>query len=125
MMLQGRMIPCQSREALVTVMSYRNGIMDGCLQHPRLDRKVNIQSLSQLMMTLNSLLDLEDCPRCPLPLVMAGGDSGACMAVFRIQILFREHYTWQGRLIWQNEAQEAVFHSALELMQLIDEILED
>ena len=59
MMLQGRMIPCQSREALVTVMSYRNGIMDGCLQHPRLDRKVNIQSLSQLMMTLNSLLDLE------------------------------------------------------------------
>lgn len=123
MMLQGKMVPCQSREALVTVMSYRSGIMDGCLQHPRLDRKINIQSLSQLMMTLNSLLDLEDCPRCPLPLVKAQEDHKDCIAVFRIQILFREHYTWQGRLIWQDEEQETVFHSALELMLLIDEIL--
>ena len=122
-MLQGRMVPCQSREALVTIMSYRNGIMDGCLQHPRLDRKVNIQSLSQLMMTLNSLLDLEDCPRCPLPLVMAQGDSRTCMAVFRIQILFREHYTWQGRLIWKDRNQEIVFHSAIELIQMLDELL--
>ena len=45
------------------------------------------------------------------------------MAAFRIQILFREHYTWQGRLIWQDEDIETVFHSSIELMQLIDEIL--
>ena len=56
------MLPCQSREAFVTVTSYRGGIMDGYLRHPRLEGKINIQSLSQLMMTLNSLLDLEDCP---------------------------------------------------------------
>ena len=48
MMLQGKMIPCQSREALVTVSSYRNGIVDGYLQHPRLNEKVNIESLTQL-----------------------------------------------------------------------------
>lgn len=123
MTLQGKMVPCQSREALVTVMSYRSGILDGCLQHPRLDRKINIQSLSQLIMTLDSLLDLEDCPGCPLPLVRAQEGGKDYIALFRIQILFREHYTWQGRLIWQDEGQEAVFHSALELMLLIDEIL--
>ena len=49
-----------------------------------------------------------------------GGDR---KAVFRIQILFREHYTWQGKLVWQDENQEAVFRSVLELIQLIDEIL--
>lgn len=43
--------------------------------------------------------------------------------MFRIQILFREHYTWQGKLVWQNERQEYVFHSAIELLQLLDEIL--
>ena len=48
---------------------------------------------------------------------------GKHIAVFRIQILFRDHYTWQGRLIWQDEETETVFHSCLELMQLIDEIL--
>lgn len=122
-MLRGKMIPCQSREALVTVSSYCNGNMNGCLRHPRLDGKVNIQSLSQLILTLNSSLDLEDCPDCPLPFIL--GDSGgeAYMAVFRIQILFREHYTWQGKLIWQDENIETVFHSCIELMQLIDEIL--
>lgn len=123
MKLRGKMIPCQSREALVTVMSYRGGIIDGCLQHPRLDQKVNITSLSQLILTLNSLLDQEDCPRCPMPLVKGEERDGKHMAVFRIQILFREHYTWQGRLIWQDEETETVFHSCLELMQLIDEIL--
>ena len=66
---------------------------------------------------------LEDCPGCPLPLVRGDGDAGTHMAAFRIQILFREHYTWQGRLIWQDEDIETVFYSSIELMQLIDEIL--
>jgi len=69
MMLQGKMIPCQSREALVTVSSYRNGIVDGYLQHPRLNEKVNIESLTQLFLVMNDLLDLEACPNSPLPLV--------------------------------------------------------
>ena len=124
MMLREKRLPCQSREAFVTVTSYRGGIMDGYLRHPRLEGKINIQSLSQLMMTLNSLLDLEDCPGQPLPLVMAD-DSEAHMAIFRIQILFREHYTWQGKLVWQDADKETVFHSCIELMQLIDEILEE
>ena len=38
-------------------------------------------------------------------------------------ILFQEHYTWQGRLIWLNENQEAAFRSAIELLKLLDEIL--
>lgn len=123
MMLREKMIPCHSREALVTVLSYRNGIVDGYLQHPRLQQKVDIQSLAQLLLVLNDLLDLEDCPNSPLPFVSQEEMGGNQMAVFRIQILFREHYTWQGKLIWQNENQEAIFHSAIELMQLLDDIL--
>ena len=66
-MLRGRMIPCQSREAVVTVLSYRNGIMDGYLQHPRLDGKEKKQSLSQMLQLLNALPDLENCPNPLLP----------------------------------------------------------
>lgn len=122
-MLRGNMIPCQSREAVVTVMSYRNGIMNGYLQHPRLDKSEKIFSLSQLIVLLNSLLDLEGCPNNPMPFVspVQGGEDS--IAVFRIQILFREHHTWQGKLIWQDENQEVVFHSGIELIQLFDEIL--
>ena len=123
MMMWERMAPCQGREAVVTVMSYSNGVMDGYLQHPRLDKEEKLYSLSQMVLLLNSLLDLEGCPKSPLPFVSPVSREPDSIAVFRIQILFREHYTWQGRLIWQNEDQEAVFHSSIELLQLFDEIL--
>ncbi len=123
MVLREKMLPCQSREAMVTVLSYHNGIMDGYLQHPRLGEKEKVESLSQMILLLNSLLDMENCLDSPLPLVQPVCRSVKSIVVFCIQILFREHYTWQGRLIWQNGRQEYVFHSAIELIQLVDEIL--
>ena len=123
MMISGKMTPCQSREAVITVLSYCNGTMDGYLQHPRLEGKEKLYSLSQMMLLLNSLLELEDCPNHPLPFVIPINDALEWKAVFRVQILFREHHTWQGKLIWQDEDQEAVFHSCLELLQIFDEVL--
>ncbi len=122
MVLRERMFPCQSREAVVTVQTYHNGIMDGYLQHPRLAGREKIQSLSQMILLLNSLIDLEDCPGSLLPLVPVDCSVKEA-SVFRIQILFREHYTWQGRLIWSAENLEVIFHSAIELIQLFDEML--
>lgn len=122
MLLRDKMFPCQSREAVVTIHDYHNGIMNGYLQHPRLAGREKVQSLSQMVLLLNSLIDLEDCPNPSLSLVPLE-ETKEKKTVFRIQILFREHYTWQGRLIWQETNQEIVFHSAIELIQLIDEIL--
>ncbi|MCI8744628.1 MAG: hypothetical protein HFI25_02985, partial [Lachnospiraceae bacterium] len=82
-----------------------------------------LKSVSQLVLLLDSLLDLEGSMNSPLSLVPRERSQAESKAVFRVQILFREHYTWQGRLIWENENQEIVFHSAIELIQLLDEIL--
>lgn len=123
MKLCKKMFPCQSREAVVTILSYRNGIIEGYLQHPRLEKREKVYSLSQIVLLLNSLLNLEDCMSRPLPLVHQDCNGLESIAVFRIEILFREHYTWQGRLVWQDEEKETVFHSCIELLQLIDEIL--
>ena len=123
MMLREKRLPCQSREAVVTVRSYHKGILDGYLHHPRLDDREKIESLSQLLLLLNGLVDLEECINPPLPLVSPRLEEERNRAVFCIQILFREHSTWQGRLIWQDQKQEYVFHSAIELVQLLDEIL--
>lgn len=122
-MLRERMIPCQSREAVITVLFYQNGILEGYLQHPRLEKKEKLKSVSQLVLLLDSLLDLEGSLNSPLPLVTRECLGLENVNIFKIQILFREHYTWQGRLIWENENQEFVFHSAIELIQLLDEIL--
>ena len=84
------MLPCHSREAIVTVKTYKNGIMDGYLQHPRLKEKEKIQSLSQMVLFLDGLLGLEYCPDQPLPLICSENGSKEGIDVFRIQILFRE-----------------------------------
>lgn len=117
------MIPCNIRETVVTVISYKDGIMTGCIRHPRLDGKEEFHSLSQMILLLDGLMDLENCPNSPPPFVHPEHNSGEGRETFRIQILFREHYTWQGKLKWVSENREFVFHSALELMQLLDEIL--
>lgn len=122
-MLRENMSPCDSREAVIAIRSYENGMLDGWLQHPRLEKEEKLRSLSQMVLLLDGLLDLENCPGRPLPLIHSMCDDREETAVFRVQILFREHCTWQGKLIWQNENKEAVFRSVLELLQLLDEIL--
>lgn len=62
-MLQEKMLPCDSREAVVTVRTYEDGIMTGYLQHPRLKRKEEFYSISQMVLLLNRLLDLENFPK--------------------------------------------------------------
>ena len=117
------MSPCNSREAVVSIRSYKDGVIEGCLQHPRLEKKEELQSLSQMILLLDSLLDMDGGPGSPLPLIAPEGGKVESKAVFKLQILFREHYTWQGRLFWKDENKEMVFHSAIELIQLLDEIL--
>ena len=104
MMLRDKMYLCRSREAVVTVQAYHDGIMDGYLQHPRLAGRERVKSLSQMVLLLNSLIDMEDCPNLSLSPVPLREEKK--VTVFRIQILFREHYTWQGRLVWQKENRE-------------------
>ncbi len=122
-MIHRKLIPCRTMEALVAVTDYQEGVMTGILRHPWLDGPVFIRSMSQLILMLDSLLDLEECPEQPLPLVRPIPEEECAIATFQIQVLFREFCTWQGRLVWKEEQQEASFRSVLELMQILDEIL--
>ena len=119
-----KLIPCRTMEAIVVVTEYQDGVLRGILRHPRVDGPIPIHSLSHFILTMDSLLDLEGCPDSPLPLVRPIDEESA-IATFQIQVLFREHATWQGRLVWKDTQQEASFRSVLELMQLLDEILGD
>ena len=122
-MIHRKFVPCQTTEALLAVTEYQDGVMNGILRHPRAEKPIPIRSLSQFILIMDSLLDLEDCPNKPLPVVGPIPEEENVIASFQIQVLFREFYTWQGRLIWKNQNQEASFRSELELMQLLDEIL--
>ena len=54
--------------------------------------------------------------------VPGGYPKGEC-ATFELQILFRQHTTWQGILVWKEGKQEQSFRSVLELAFLLDSAL--
>ncbi len=42
---------------------------------------------------------------------------------FELEILFRQNYSWQGRLRWPAGGKEATFHSVLELIFVLETTL--
>ena len=68
-------------------------------------------SLSRMIILLDDLMDRENRG---VPGMLPG------KASFELDILFRQNYSWQGRLKWPEAGKEAVFHSVLELIFLLE-----
>ena len=47
------------------------------------------------------------------------------LATFELQILFRQHTSWQGVILWRERNQEQSFRSVLELILLMDSALRE
>lgn len=69
--------------------------------------------------TFSSLLMPEMSDSSPDPI-----QKGRC-ATFELQILFRQHTSWQGILVWKDQNVEQSFRSVLELVLLLDSALRD
>ena len=117
-----KLFPCQMNDAIFHVTHYKDGMVTGWLSHPRLDDSLKIQSIPQFLFALNDVLSQEDAPiaRHPLQQPTIPED---LIATIRLQVLFREHYTWQGYIIWEEQQMKASFRSVLELIEILDEIL--
>ena len=46
-------------------------------------------------------------------------------ATFELKVLFRQHSSWQGILVWKERKTEQSFRSVLELICLLDSALRD
>ena len=117
-----KLLPRQINDAIFYVTYYEDGMINGWLSHPKEEQPLKILSLPQLLFTLENILSREDMPvgphafaNCILP--------DAPIAIIRLRILFREHHTWQGCIIWEDQQMEAPFRSVLELIELLDEIM--
>ena len=127
----------ESRKMIVCIDSYREGIFQGRLS----DREGSIrsfQSLSQFLVMVEQLLEQEDGPQSdtarrsfsacliqPCETIHHGGIPRGAQATFELQILFRQHTSWQGVLVWQEQKMEQTFRSVLELLLLIDSALRE
>jgi len=52
-------------------------------------------------------------------------DAGSTIGTFEITVKFMQNSTWQGQIHWVEKDRRQNFRSALELLKLMDEALED
>ena len=48
-----------------------------------------------------------------------------CREDFIVRVIYNEHATWQGEIVWVEKQEKQYFRSALELIKLIDNALDE
>ena len=120
---------------LVCVDSYEGGVPRGRLYLPGQPGQ-RFDSLSQLLLRGEQLLELSGgaqsftTPRIfalAKPLRSAPCDADELArgkaATFEMRVLFRQHASWQGELLWLEKNARQRFRSVLELITLMDSAL--
>ena len=87
------------------------GRITGCSAPPG----SSFTSLTKMILLVDDLLDQDRQAGQPA--------SAAEQPDFELEILFRQNYSWQGRLRWPSGGKEATFHSVLELIFIMETIL--
>ena len=126
--------PWSQQTILLCVESYENGVPRG---HMYLGQEGQcFDSLTQLLLRAEQLLERSGevqsftIPRrfsIARPLgdepCIAGELTRGKVATFEMRVLFRQHASWQGELLWLEKNTRQYFRSVLELITLLDSAL--
>lgn len=125
----------ECRKTLVCVDSYEAGVLKGRFYNAYQDAE-GFGSLAQFLVRMEQLLeDLQQPqsytqPRSFSSLLQPDGSETVPASVrkgqratFELQVLFRQHTSWQGILRWREQNAEHSFRSVLELVLLMDSAL--
>lgn len=120
---------------LVCVDSYESGVPRGRLYLPG-QQGEGFDSLSQFLLRAERLLECGGAARSfTIPRIFALAKplrSAPCdadelargnAATFEMRVLFRQHASWQGELLWLERDARQSFRSVLELITLMDSAL--
>lgn len=130
-----RMWVHESRKTLVCVDSYHKGVLEGRF-FSSWQEADSFDSLSQFLNKMEAMLDELQMPQSytekrtftdltdPLesrapPSRIPRGEK----ATFELQVIFRQHTSWQGVVVWLEQKWEQSFRSVLELVLLMDSAL--
>ena len=126
-----------SRKTTVCIDSYADGILQGTFYGPDGSAQA-FPSLSRFLVLMDETLDFINEPQSDtvhrsFSSFLIPPDTGTLrqsrprgeLATFELQILFRQHTSWQGILCWKEQHREQNFRSVLELILLMDSALRE
>lgn len=123
------------RKTTICVDGYDDGVLKGRFYNADSDCS-SFESLSQFLLKMEALLEQTQTPqsytvhRTFSTFLHSEHHDSACSrprrgakATFEVQILFRQHSSWQGVIVWKEKNCEQSFRSVLELVILMDSAL--
>lgn len=131
-----RFVPHSRHTYVVTITSYADKRLCGELYSASMDRAFRFDSLMQLLLLMEALMDQGNYPQRgmeprafrteqSISLLQTGTPKtgGPALASFKIDVLFRQNASWQGSIVWSEHQLESHFRSVLELLGLMDDAL--
>ena len=80
---------------------------------------VEFTSLSKMILLIDSLMDAQEM--CTPEYIRSIAEYPS----FELEVLFRQNYSWQGKLRFPAERTEVTFRSVLELMEILETSISD
>ncbi len=135
-------VPYNAKTSTIRITSYEKKNCAGALINPHFGRDIAFENTTQMLFLIEQMLCDLDYPQritekrsfheqeTSAPLIdrqeLAAAPAGEenTLASFRLRIMFRQSASWQGEVNWIEGERTVQFRSALELLQLIDEVLE-
>ena len=123
---------------MICVDNYDNGVPMGRFYNPASPDGVPFQSLIQMLVKMEDLLDGMSFPQAFTVArtfsrqeleseerdVSGGTERKGRLATFAVRILFRQNASWQGSVSWLEGEREESFRSVLELILLMDSAMQ-
>ena len=106
----------------LSIDSYQDGVLQGRIYSSD-SREHHFDSLSRFLVIMETILEENPLPGCPSIPHTGCTRKGNC-ATFELQILFRQHSSWQGVIFWKEQRRRQNFRSVLELITLIGSALQ-
>jgi len=133
-MITPNFIPYEMKTSYIRVWEYSKGMIKGTIENAYYGKARQFDNLTQLLLAIDNLCDELKYPQRAMEdrtfretgtgkLGPVEAESRKPIAMFKVNILFRQSASWQGSMIWTDKNVETHFRSALEFVKLLDEAL--
>jgi hypothetical protein len=131
-----KFVPNEQKNTIIKVMSYEKKNPSGILENTFYGQGVAFHSVIELLTLIERMQDELSYPQkaedsrsfsegreTKIITDSASEFTSPPIASFRINVIFRQHASWQGSITWIDKNMESQFRSVLELLMLMDSVL--
>lgn len=127
-------VPCDAKISVIEIVSYEHKNPKGILKDPFFGQEISFNSATELLLAVDKMLDSLNYPQAAMASRRFRAEpvrvdwirhtkTGPPLAVFQLNVIFRQNASWQGTLTWMEQSMQISFRSVFEMLKLMDSVL--